>query len=335
MHKNLLTLAVLLSLTSLSHAQTSAQLNPQAKRITDQAIHADYQTYEAVQGRIKALNDQGRRVADYHLAKAQCWLDVSFHEYTRNDRSAFPQEALTESEKLVYGMEQKQVLGDETPLVNNADKLRPDLWEAADKLHQHSGFRCAAQQTACAEVELVHAGNEHKQQGWRHGKPYIQIAEDLVGQAQRAAEQCASAAPVTPVVAVAMKPVQLDANVLFNFDKHDMVNVRSLTKIRLDKLISQLKSGEVTANEILIVGHADRLNSTGKRDYNIELAKRRVATIKSYMIGQGIDAKLIKTDAHADSEQVVACTARYRSAVELQECLLPNRRVEVQINGQK
>jgi len=24
------------------------------------------------------------------LAKAQCWLDVSFHEYTRNDRGGVP-----------------------------------------------------------------------------------------------------------------------------------------------------------------------------------------------------------------------------------------------------
>jgi hypothetical protein len=30
---------------------------------------------------------------------------VSLHEYTRNDRSAFPQAALTESEKLMQGME--------------------------------------------------------------------------------------------------------------------------------------------------------------------------------------------------------------------------------------
>ena len=68
---------------------------------------------------------------DYHLSKAQCWLDVSFHEYTRNDRSAFPQEALDQSVRLIALMEQKaSPLPNDTPLVNGADKLRPDLWEA-------------------------------------------------------------------------------------------------------------------------------------------------------------------------------------------------------------
>ena len=74
-----------------------ARLKPEAQRITDEAIDTDLGTYEATQGRIKALNDTGRPIRDYHLSKAQCWLDVSFHEYTRNDRSDFPQAALDES----------------------------------------------------------------------------------------------------------------------------------------------------------------------------------------------------------------------------------------------
>src|SRR5260363_47284 len=50
-------------------------------RITDAAISVDQKTYQAVQQRIKALNDRGIQVSDYFLSKAQCWLDVSFHEY--------------------------------------------------------------------------------------------------------------------------------------------------------------------------------------------------------------------------------------------------------------
>ena len=44
-------------------------------------------------------------MADYHLAKAQCWLDVSFHEYTRNDRSDFVQQALDQSLRLTALMQ--------------------------------------------------------------------------------------------------------------------------------------------------------------------------------------------------------------------------------------
>ncbi|MGB8327610.1 MAG: hypothetical protein WCE48_08520, partial [Steroidobacteraceae bacterium] len=49
-------------------------LREPAKRISDEAVHADYKTIAAVQERIRALNDAGRPVAGYDLAKAQCWL---------------------------------------------------------------------------------------------------------------------------------------------------------------------------------------------------------------------------------------------------------------------
>ena len=149
-----------------------AQLAPADARITDRVIQRDHATYEALQARLKALNDGGGLpVRDYHLSKAQCWLDVSFHEYTRNDRSAFPQGALSESEKLVVAMEGRQSpISTDTELVNGA-RLRPDLWAQLEALKRGPGFRCAQPQIACAEVELVHAGNEHNQQQWRHAKP--------------------------------------------------------------------------------------------------------------------------------------------------------------------
>lgn len=125
---------------------------------------------------------------------------MSLHEYTRNDRSAFPQAALTESEKLVQGMERGAgALPMDTPLVNDAARLRPDLWERATARKGHAGFRCAQQRLACAEVELVHAGNEHNQQQWRHARPYVQTAEDLLGEARELADACA--APVAAAVA--------------------------------------------------------------------------------------------------------------------------------------
>ena len=118
--RSLLAVAVFAVAGTAGAQQT--QLNPQAKRISDEAIHADLQSYEATQGRIQALNDAGRPIRDYHLSKAQCWLDVSFHEYTRNDRSAFPQEALTESEKLIVDMENGvSPIPTDTALVNEAE----------------------------------------------------------------------------------------------------------------------------------------------------------------------------------------------------------------------
>jgi OmpA-OmpF porin, OOP family len=338
---------------ALSGAANAQTLNPQEKRITDEAIHADYQTYEAQQVRIKGLNDTGNhRVASYSLAKAQCWLDVSFHEYTRNDRSAFPQEALTESFKITQFLSKGGAVAaadnpaNKTPMVNGAARLREDLWAQANALKGHAGYRCAEQKVACAEVELVHAGNEHNQQQWRHAKPYVQIAEDYLGEAKAAADQCVpkpaivavAPAPVAPppppvVPGVVRTPVNLAANVLFNFDKRDLPNIRAMTKERLDKLISDVKSGGFSVQSINLVGHADRSNFTGKSDYNIRLAEDRVMTVRNYMVAQGVPAQLIRTSSRADSQQVEACQGKFRTKDEYHECLLPNRRVEVTVQG--
>ncbi len=347
-------LALALAFAAPAAWAQATQLNPQAQRISDQAISADQQAYESLQGRIKGLNDRGRPVRDYHVSKAQCWLDVSFHEYTRNDRSAFPQEAMTESEKLIVGMEGNvSPLPTDTPLVNGAARLRPDLWERAAALRGHAGFRCAQQKTACAEVELVHAGNEHNQQQWRHAKPYVQIAEDLLADAQQLAESCnpppppPAPAPVavplpvpipapTPKAApAALQEVVLNAAVLFNFDRHDAKNMRPFSVVQLEELVRRVQRDKLIVDSIQLSGHADRLNGTGAGDYNQRLSEKRVATVKAELARLGLDAKVMSTAAAGDSQQVTGCEARFPRPAELQECLLPNRRVEVVISARR
>jgi outer membrane protein OmpA-like peptidoglycan-associated protein len=343
----------------------ATRLNAAPARISDEAIQADHKAYETLQGRIKGLNDRGRPVRDYHLGKAQCWLDVSLHEYTRNDRSAFPQEAMTESEKLIVGMERGATpLPMDTALVNSAARLRPDLWDRAAALRGHSGFACAQQKVACAEVELVHAGNEFNQQQWRHAKPYVQIAEDLFGEAQVLADGCNPPAPppapvvavpapdpapvpraapapppvpvpVVPPVAPPLQIVQLSAGVLFNFDKHDPKNMRPFSVVQLEELVRKVQREKLVVLSIKLSGHADRLNSTGQNDYNLRLSEKRVATVKAELVKLGVGAALISTVASGDQQQVYGCETRFTRKADLQECLLPNRRVEVSIEARK
>jgi OmpA-OmpF porin, OOP family len=190
----LLTTAVV---TSWAQAPTaSAQLTPTAQRISDAAIDADYRTYENLQARIEKLNEAGLPVGNYHLSKAQSWLDVSLHEYTRNDRSSFPQDALNEAAKLITALENKITPSLDTPPLAHAPALRPDLWARVAELKEHSGLRCAAHELAKAEVELVHASHELQQQQWRHAKPYVQMAEDALAQAQSQARACSTASSV-------------------------------------------------------------------------------------------------------------------------------------------
>lgn len=132
-----------------------------------------------------------------------------------------------------------------------------------------------------------------------------------------------------------MMPVSLTANALFNFDKRDLPNVRPYSKDQIDAMLSQLKSG-VAVQSIRLVGHADRLNSTGDAKYNQKLSEDRVEAIKAYLLNAGVAASLIRTEYKAESEPIEACTkAKFRSTAELQECLLPNRRVEIVATGTK
>jgi OmpA-OmpF porin, OOP family len=320
--RSLLAVAVLTGVAGPASAQQT-QLAPQQQRITDEAIYADHGAYEATQGRIQALNDGGRPIRDYHLSKAQCWLDVSFHEYSRNDRSDFPQLALTESEKLIVGMEQGvQPMPTDTPLVNNAKYLRDDLWQRLRVLHAAPGFSCAAQQVACGEVELVHAGNEFNQQQWRHSKPYIQIAEELVNDAEAAARQC----DVGPAV-VDVAPGPLVANVLFEFDRDGYRDIRTYSLESIDRALASLAAEKLTLQSVALVGHADRMQGRGF-DANQALSERRAKTVRELLIGRGLDPAKIRYEYKGDTQQVQQCAGVTPRAA-LLECLLPNRRVEV------
>lgn len=322
----LLSTAILSVVAGTAGAQQT-RLNPQEKRITDEAIHADLQGYEATQGRIKALNDAGRPVRDYHLSKAQCWLDVSFHEYTRNDRSAFPQEALTESEKLIVDMENGvSPIPTDTVLVNNARYLRDDLWQRLKAIHGTPGFSCAQQALACGEVELVHAGNEFNQQQWRHSKPYIQIAEDLVNDAEALARQC-GVAPAGPAVPAVAAPGPLIANVLFEFDRDGRKDIRTYSLESIDRALATIAGEKRELAGVTLAGHADRMQGKGF-DYNQGLSQRRAQTVRELLIGRGIDPDMIRYEYRGDTRQVQQCDG-VKPRAALLECLLPNRRVEV------
>jgi OOP family OmpA-OmpF porin len=320
-----------------------------ADAATDGALAADHQGYKVQQAAIQALNDTGRhRLASYPLAKAQCWLDVSFHEYTRNDRSAFPQGAFDASRQITDYLARGGAPGaaenpaQQTPLVNDALKLRDDLWAQAAALQTHAGWRCAEQLVACGEVELVHAGNEYRQQGWRHAKPYVQIAEDLIGDARLAAEACPAlrvppeVAPQPPVVPPSPPPspvvheqVVLSSNVLFAFDRRGLADLLPEGRGQLDQLVARLGRVYARVDRLELVGHTDRL---GTEAYNARLSTDRAETIKAYLQQQGVKVDIVALGRGA-AEPLTHVTCAQRTQAALAKCLQPNRRVEISITG--
>ena len=347
-----MTLALAALSATNSMAQTPLTVLTNRTTQTDSSINTDYKGYQAQQGAIKTLNDSGKHaVKSYSLAKAQCWLDVSFHEYSRNDRSSFPQAAMNESIKITtYLKDSGLVAGENNPanktlLVNNADKLRDDLWTQANSLKTHQGYNCAEKQLACAEEELVHAGNEHRQQGWRHAKPYVQIAEDLIGEAKVAAEACIKPAPAyvpppapapvpvaqPPIVkTITIEKIILNVSALFKFDKRTQADLLPQGKSQLDDLAQKINSVYASVDNIVLVGYTDRL---GTDAYNAQLGLDRAQTVKAYLQARGITASMT-TNGKGAADPVVNCAGNVPTPT-LTQCLQPNRRVELTISGVK
>jgi outer membrane protein OmpA-like peptidoglycan-associated protein len=185
-------------------------LTPEPERITDEAIADDIKVMQALQKRLALLNNKGVPTASYHFAKAQAWLDFAMDEYTMNDRSRVVEEALGQALGLIEPLEKgvKHISLD-TPIIPTSTRVRTDLWEKAEAMKKNSeSFRCAGDKIAQLEVQLVWAGHEEKELGWRHSKPFLQAAERLAREADDQMESCPPPPKELTAVAVKTAPEQ-------------------------------------------------------------------------------------------------------------------------------
>jgi OmpA-OmpF porin, OOP family len=175
-------------------AARATGLVPQDQRITDSQIQADRKTLEAIQQRLRVLNERGVPQNNYGLAKAQCWLDTAKTQYHENDRTGYIEESIAESLKIIQALEaDKSVkVGYETPLIARSKRLREDLWAQLNAFKgRESTLICNARTIACGEVRLVRAGHAEQQTGWRQATPHVQMVEDAVRRAAAEAASCA------------------------------------------------------------------------------------------------------------------------------------------------
>jgi len=118
------------------------------------------------------------------------------------------------------------------------------------------------------------------------------------------------------------------ASVLFDFDRSV---VRPGEASKLDELAAKVKGR--TFDRLDAVGHADRI---GANAYNLALSKRRAEAVQAYLVGKGMDAGRIRTEAKGEDEAATgdACKnmgPENRKNQKLVECLQRDRRVEVKL----
>ncbi len=116
----------------------------------------------------------------------------------------------------------------------------------------------------------------------------------------------------------------------FDFDKSTM---RDDQRAEIDEWMTKAWKG-VTLGALIITGHTDRLGSAA---YNKKLSEARATTVKDYMVGKGVNQKLIFWEGKGFSNPVPVtkfCDNKM-SRKQLIECLAPNRRVDIEAVGQK
>jgi OOP family OmpA-OmpF porin len=145
-------------------------------------------------------------------------------------------------------------------------------------------------------------------------------------------------APAAPAPAPVAKPapapeapkkpaiVNIASTELFEFNKSVLTaDARGLLE---REVIGRLKDLG-TIRYINVNGHADRM---GSPQYNQKLSEKRADAVRAYLVSKGVDAKSVETFGFGKTLPVKSCPDQ-KSRKDLIECLAPNRRVVVEIQG--
>lgn len=137
------------------------------------------------------------------------------------------------------------------------------------------------------------------------------------------------AEPPKPVAAPAPKKpavVNIASTELFEFNKATLTQE---ARAKLDsEVIAKLKDvGQL--RYIIVNGHADRL---GTAQYNQRLSEKRAEAVRAYLVSKGADASKVETLGFGKTNPVKSCPDQ-KERKALIECLAPNRRVVVEIQG--
>jgi OmpA-OmpF porin, OOP family len=336
--------------SAISTSERSSEQLPSAgreqSRITDGVIRADLKYFASLQARLAALNTKGIPASNYYLSKATAWLEFAQEEYTDNDRSGIVERILSQALVLIQKMEQGELSAEKTTtLIEGSKRIREDLWAKLATFQQHARFDCVQGKVAQAEVQLVWAGHEELEGGWRHSKPYIEIAEDQVSVIDKALTACDKAIVIadatkptpepqakliepSPAKAADVEPIVLSTDTLFKFNKSSLDDVLPSAKQVLENFAQSLRQHR-SIEKILITGHTDRLGSPA---YNLRLSEARAAAIAQYLIEKGFSKDVIQSAGAGESDPLTTCSGN-QGTPELQACLQPNRRVEVRVKA--
>ena len=136
----------------------------------------------------------------------------------------------------------------------------------------------------------------------------------------RSAEPVAAPQPKKPAI------INLASTELFEFNK---ATLTADARAKLDaEVIAKLKDlGDI--RYVNVNGHADRL---GTPQYNQRLSEKRADAVRAYLVSKGADSAKVEVFGFGKTLPVKSCPDEKKRAA-LIECLAPNRRVVVEVQG--
>ncbi len=134
-----------------------------------------------------------------------------------------------------------------------------------------------------------------------------------------------------PAVSAAPDRFKISADALFAFDKSGAKDILPNGLKELNALAAQLKGNYKRLDTVTVIGHTDRL---GVSSYNKTLSIARAATVRDYLVTQGLSQSSLRAFGVGETQPVAKC-ADSMGRTELIACLQPDRRVELEVTGER
>ena len=132
--------------------------------------------------------------------------------------------------------------------------------------------------------------------------------------------------PVEVAIRKELKPIQLEADALFEFDSATLTDAG---RGRLDEVLSQLPDQSLLQDKrTIITGFTDRL---GPDEYNKKLSEKRAQAVHDYLVSRGMRDEAIDAQGLGAAQPLVSCEGKRGNA--LIDCLAPNRRTEIEFSA--
>lgn len=139
-------------------------------------------------------------------------------------------------------------------------------------------------------------------------------------------------APVVAPVAAApeVKKFNLKSDVLFGFNSAELTPEGQAA---ISQLYSSPEMQAAKNSSTTVVGYSDRL---GSENYNQQLSAQRAQAVVDALVAQGMPAQNVRAEGRGESDPVTGNSCdNNMSKSQLIDCLAPDRRVVVEIAGEK